>query len=116
MGGIVITDPAHLPRLTGEHKDILPGTPLAVIGVWLQALRYRFNDHPGEPLPWVWSPDLKPDDDEDGQPRDEGGEPRKLMIEAAFNVEKTARNYRPAIYVDRGAITPMKHHVDNFAG
>jgi hypothetical protein len=91
--------------------------PIAVIGLWLSALRYRFNDNPGEPLPWVWSPDLKPDDDENGTPRDEpDGEPRKLMIEAAFNVEKEKRNYRPAIYVDRGPVVPMKHHVDNFAG
>jgi len=116
MGGIVITDPPYAPRLDGEHKDIMPGTPLAVIGVWLEALRYRFKDSVGEPLPWVWDPDLRPADDEDAQPRDEDGSPRKVLIEAAFNVELTKRNYRPAIYVDRGTITPMKHHVDNFVG
>lgn len=116
MGGVVKTSPTNAPRLEGEHQDIAPGTPLAVIGCWLAALRFRFNDNPGEPLPWVWDPDLKPDDDENGEPRSEDGVPRKLLIEAAFNVEKEVRNYRPAIYVDRGAITPMKHHVDNFVG
>lgn len=116
MGGVIVTNPTNQPRLEGEHPDIMPGTPLAVIGCWLAALRYRFNDNPGEPLPWVWDPNLKPNDDEDAQPRSEEGEPRKLLIEAAFNVEKEVRNYRPAIYVDRGAITPMKHHVDNFVG
>lgn len=117
MGGIVLTQPEHSPRLQGEHQDIMPGTPLAVLGVWLAALRYRFNDNQGEPLPWVYNSDLRPEDDENAQPRnEEEGEPRKLLIEAAFHTEKEVRNYRPAIYVDRGTITPMKHHVDNFVG
>jgi hypothetical protein len=118
MGGVVQTNPwfrYKLPRLNGEGVDVCPGTPLALIGLWVSALRYRFNRNPAEPLPWVWDADLRPSDTEDGQPVDLG-EPRKLLIEAAFNVEKSARNYRPAIYVDRGEVSVNKVVIDNMAG
>jgi len=118
MGGVILTDEGYryrLPRLKGEGVDVCPGTPLALVGLWVTALRYRFNRNPAEPLPWVWDPDLRPSDIEDGQPVPEG-EPRKLLIEAAFNVEKSTRNYRPAIYVDRGPVTADKVVLDNLAG
>ena len=115
MAGIVQTGGVGIPRPRVEHPDVAPGTPIALIGLWLQALRYRFNRNPAEPLPWVWDANLRPDEDENEYPIPEG-EPRKLLIEAAFNVAKEQRNYRPAIYVDRGDITPLKTHVDNFVG
>lgn len=118
MGGIIRTDEGYryrLPRLKGEGVDVAPGTPIALIGLWVTALRYRFNRNVAEPLPWVWDENLRPADDEDGVPVPEG-EPRKLLIEAAFNVEKSARNYRPAIYVDRGPVSADKVVVDNMAG
>jgi len=62
----------------------------------------------------VWDPNLRPADNEDGQPLP--GEPRKLLIEAAFNVEKSTRNYRPAVYVDRGPVSADKVILDNMAG
>jgi hypothetical protein len=117
MGGIILTNKGYryrLPRLEGEGVDVCPGTPLALVGLWVTALRYRFNRNPGEPLPWVWDENLRPSDTEDGQPLP--GEPRKLLIEAAFNVEKSTRNYRPAIYVDRGAVSADKVITDNLAG
>jgi len=101
--------------LKSEGVDVCPGTPLALVGLWVTALRYRFNRNPAEPLPWVWDANLRPSDTEDGQPLP-GGEPRKILIEAAFNVEKSSRNYRPAIYVDRGAVSADKVVVDNMAG
>jgi len=116
MGGVILTDKSfryHLPRIKGEGVDVAPGTPLALIGLWVAALRHRFNRNPAEPLPWVWDSNLRPADAEDGTPE---GEPRKLLIEAAFNVEKSARNYRPAIYVDRGDVTADKVVLDNMAG
>lgn len=118
MGGVILTDRGYryrLPRLTNEGVDVAPGTPLAVIGLWVTALRYRFNRNPAEPLPWVWDANLRPSDTEDGVPVPEG-EPRKLLIEAAYNVEKSARNYRPAIYVDRETVTADKVVTDNLAG
>jgi hypothetical protein len=114
MGGIVQTT-RGVTRLIDEHPDVSPGTSIAITGLWLKALRYRFNANPREPLPWVWEPSLRPEDGENEEPLPEG-EPRKLMIEAALNVEKSQRNYRPAIYVGTGDITAGKAAVDNFVG
>ncbi len=123
MGGIINTNRNSssrgpiLPRLEGEQADVFPGSPLAVIGLWVFALRNRFNLHPGEPLPWVWSSDLRPDDAEDGEPLPDGS-PRKMLIESAYNIEKPERNYRPAIYVGRGGnpVRTEKIMLDNKVG
>ena len=122
MGGIVTAGEGtsfhggyNQPRLaTGASPDVSPGSPLAVIGLWVAALRNRFNYNTAEPLPWVWSADLKPSDTESGQPLPD--EPRKLQIESAYVVEKSVRNYRPSIYVDRGAASCQKIMIDNRAG
>jgi hypothetical protein len=128
MGGIIQTNRGYrnnaLPRLTGENPDLMPGSPLAVIGLWVEALRFRFNATPAEPLPWVWMENLRPADDEAGtpllpDPADPHltiGSPRRLLIESAYNIEKAARNYRPALYVERGDVRPIKLSINNFAG
>lgn len=139
MGGLVIeTDQSWryaLPRLKGEAADVAPGTPLAVIGLWMAALQARFSpDNLGanlgvgvegtgkntfedeentEPLPWLWDGSLQPND-ECQDPDAEG--PTKLLIDAAFNTDRSARNYRPAIYVDRGEVVVVKSVIDNKAG
>lgn len=118
MGGIIETNEGlrgQLPRLEGESPNVAPGTPLALIGLWIVALRHRFTSNASEPLPWIWDPNLRPETDEDGFPPPDGS-PRKLFIGAAYDVEKSVRNYRPAIYVDRGDITVPKLVVDNFVG
>lgn len=118
MGGVIRTNigaAGHLPRLEGESPDIAPATPIAVVGLWVMALRARFNYNPSEPLPWVWSPDYTPETTEDGNPLPDG-EPRKIVIESAFNTEKSVRNYRPAIYVNRGEVTPTRSVIDNRVG
>lgn len=115
MGGIVQTGPPGITRLANEHQDVAPATPIAIVGLWLRALQLRFNANEREPLPWVWDASLKPSSAEDEEPLPDG-EPRKLMIEAALNVEKSIRNYRPAIYVGHGEVTPAKISVDNFVG
>lgn len=116
MGGIIQTDIGalghHLTRGRGEAADVFPGSPLAIIGLWVIALRERFALDPAEPLPWVWVENFKPEEDE----AETTDHPRKLLIESAFNVEKSIRNYRPAIYVSRGPATPDKIIVDNRAG
>ena len=118
MAGIIQTDEGlrgKLPRLAGESPNVAPGTPLALIGLWIVALRHRFSSDPNEPLPWIWSPDLKSEAAEDGFPLPDGS-PRKLFIGAAYDVEKSVRNYRPAIYVDRGDITVPKLIIDDHVG
>lgn len=128
MGGIVKTNEGvfhtRLPRLNGENVDIMPGSPLAVVGLWIEALRFRFNANPAEPLPWVWMNNLQPAEDEAETPLQPDptdphkviGSPRRLLIDSAYNIEKAARNYRPALYVGRGAVRPIKHSLNNLAG
>jgi hypothetical protein len=66
-----------------------------------------------EPLPWMWDGSLNPGD-ECANPPEDG--PTHLLIDAAFNTDRSARNYRPAIYVDRGDVTVQKIVIDNKAG
>jgi len=116
MGGIIEVSRGYrnnaLPRLAeGEGADVFPGSPLAVIGLFVFALRARFGDTEYAPLPWVWDDELRPD------PYAED-EPTKIFIESTYNVANPERNYRPAIYVGRGggAVTIDKVTVDNRAG
>lgn len=106
-----------LPRLEGEGSDVFVGSPLAVIGLWLFAIRQRLAFSPETPMPWVWDPSYRPADDQDGNPLPDGS-PRKVVVESAYNTEKAIRNYRPAIYVGRGggSVQPMKAAIDNLAG
>ena len=99
------------PRLDTEHKDVAPGSPLAVVGLWLKALRYRFQttSNDTEPLPWTWGKTLQ-----DCTTNSTGL--TKVLIEAAWNVEKAQRNYRPGIYVEYGRVVPQKVIIDNKAG
>lgn len=122
MGGIRILTESNwrggaLPRLQGENSDVMPGSPLAVIGLWVFALRSRFSYRDDVPLPWVWTQDLTPAVDQDGNPLPDGS-PRKLMVDSTYNVEKSARNYRPAIYVGRGGgnVSADKSSVNNLVG
>jgi hypothetical protein len=122
LGGIIQVNQGdcgtNLPRLAaGEGADVFPGSPLAVIGLWVFALRARFEYSPSNELPWVWDIILRPEDDEDGEPVPDG-EPRKLMIESSYNTKNPVRNYRPAIFVGRGGgqVTANKISVNNKVG
>ena len=116
MGGIIEVNKGYrnnaLPRLAeGEGADVFPGSPLAVIGLFVFVLRARFEDTEGAPLPWVWEDTMRPD------PYAED-EPIKIYIESTYNVANPERNYRPAIYVGRGGgvVAPNKVSVDNRVG
>jgi len=122
MGGIIEVNKGYrgnaLPRLAeGEGSDVFPGSPLAVIGLFVFAVRARFEYTEGAPLPWVWDDELRPFNDEDGDPLPEGS-PRKLFIESTYNVANPDLNYRPAIYIGRGggAVSIAKVSVDNRVG
>jgi len=126
-----------LPLEIGEHKNITVGSPLAVIGLFVLALQHRFSpaaigsdnlvgDSPDlrvpvewedptvpEPLPWIWSGDLKPADECNPS---NAGAPRPIYIGPSFDRNKNIRNYQPAIYVDRGNVTVQKVSNNNFVG
>lgn len=131
MAKCTITDESwryNLPRLTTEHELVAPGTPLALLGLFIHGTRYRFQDAgDGEPIPWYWSEELAPplagtdpcpqeSLPVDPDATDETGR-KPIYIGAGSNIEKSVNNYRPAIYVDlAGDITPDKNSIDNRAG
>lgn len=89
-----LSDP---PRLTPTHRvvpapledqkhQIRPGSALAVIGVFVEAIRLRFRPVDGVVFDWPFDDDIKK---------------TKIAIESAFSEEAEHRNKKPAIYVDR---------------
>lgn len=82
-----VPDPKRQPSPEEEQSPrIRPGSKLAVLGVFVEVLRRRFMlGNVDASCPWVWNKD-----------------PSKatMEIESAFNEDKTAKNKRPAIYVD----------------
>ena len=75
----------NLPAPDGNQPvNVRPGSPMAVVGVFLEVIRKRFT--PESKLPWTWERDVKKS---------------SIAIESAFNEDKDSRNFRPAIYVDR---------------
>ena len=97
-----------LPRLQGEQGELYIGSPMAVIGLFLFALRERLRHTGTGDLPWVWTGDLG----------GESEEPRKVLIDSVYNVKRGTRNYRPAIYVGRGGglLQPLKQKIGNKVG
>lgn len=91
-----------LPRVEGQHPDVFPGSPMALVGVFTEVIRARFRGDNAAGLPWVWREDPTPGPDEDNHPADpEGGVPRVLYVESQYSEHPTARNARPAVLVER---------------
>ena len=61
-------------------------------------------------MPWAWAATLQ--DCLAGATSD----PKPILIDAAYNLERSERNYRPGIYIDRGPVVPMKLTIDNRVG
>lgn len=83
-----VADPANQPQVpdAGQPVNIRPGSRLAVLGVFLHAIRMRFNEAMvGPHFQFRWSPDIKR---------------TRLAIESAFNEDKEHRGFRPAVIVD----------------
>jgi hypothetical protein len=131
-----------LPRSTEESRRVAPGTPLAIVGLFMRAIQERFsynaiggeivgggstgtgeeNPYDGETtedreqLPWVWDNSLRPAAE---CPPVEGNPDlirTKILIDAGFNIHRGTHNYRPAIYVDHGNTVAQKVVVDNRVG
>ena len=90
------SDPSSSPRLPGQQVDVMPASPTAVVALITEILRERFR--PENALPWAYTDGLTPASDETG----DVDAPRKLLIVPAFSEHAEARNFRPAIYVDKG--------------
>jgi hypothetical protein len=108
--GLIHTAPAGHPRIEGQHKDVTPGSPVALLACYQQIIQSRFSVDAG--LPWVYADNLTPTNTETGQP----GAPRKLMVASMYNPAVEKRNYRPAIVVGHGDIQPRQVVIGNVAG
>jgi hypothetical protein len=82
-----VPDPKNQPSPEEtQQASILPGSRLAVLGVFVEIIRRRFAANVvGDDFQWRWDPDIKK---------------TRLAVESAFNEDKTHRNFRPAIYID----------------
>lgn len=100
----------RLPRIAGQQADITVASPLAVVALFTEIVRERFR--PSNGLSWVWNENSTP------QKTEENTEdaPRKILIEPAFNENLEVRNYRPAIYIDKGETAAGKVAIGNFVG
>lgn len=104
------TEPAGTPRLPGQHRDVLPGSPTAILAIFAEIIRERFRPENG--LAWVWDGNPVPKGDAAGT----NTSPRKILIEPAYSESSEVRNFRPAIYVDKGPTQPAKIVLGNLAG
>lgn len=80
--------------------DIYLSTPLTVVGIFVAIIQERFSpETPSDPaLKWNWLPDVKD---------------TEIVIASGFNENIEARNYRPAIWIDRDQTVYGKISVGN---
>lgn len=93
-----------------QQEDVLPGSPLAITAVFTEIVRERFRAE--NQLAWVWTENPTPSSTETNEP----GAARKIVIEPGFNANTEVRNYRPAIFVEKGDTVSGKVAVGNLAG
>ena len=87
------------PHEPQDRTRIAAGSPLAVLGIFLESLRERFNDEAN--LGIVWRPDTQITD---------------IVIETGYNVESESRNAGRALYVTRRNSTPSQVVVSDRVG
>jgi hypothetical protein len=103
-------EPKFFPRMPGQQADVMPASPTAIVAMFTEIVRERFR--PANGLAWAWSESQTPEITEDN----DGYNPRKVLIEPAFSEHAEARNYRPAIYVDKGETVMQSVAINNMAG
>ena len=99
------------PRIDGQHPDVFPGSPLAIIAIFVETIRLRFSQDNGYRLPYYWTLDPAPEAGEDNSET----APRKIQIESQYLQHPDARDFRPAIFVERGDMSFSKIVVGNRA-
>jgi hypothetical protein len=100
----------ELPRIAGQQADIAVGSPLAIVALFTEIVRERFR--PGNGLSWEWNENPTPQATE----ANTEDAPRKIIIEPAFNENTEVKNFRPAIYIDKGETAAGKVALGNFVG
>jgi hypothetical protein len=83
-----------------EHQLILDGSPLALIGLFIEVLRERFAPDNGMPK-YTWYEDVHK---------------TSIIIESAFENGDIKRGDKPAIYIDRDEVVYGKSVIGDRAG
>lgn len=89
------------PKVEGSHDDVLPGSPMAVLGVFVEVLRARYSQDNANRTPYIWRPDSTPTETEEGTE----AEPRTLIIESQYLAHPDVRDMAPGLYVERGMLS-----------
>lgn len=87
------------PRVEDQHPDIFPGSPMALVAVFVNCIQARFSGDNVHDLPYVWS--------EDPQPLPPTGI-TKIYIESQYTDEPDARDRTPSLLVEKGITQPQK--------
>lgn len=98
-----VPDPKTLPSPEDvQVASIRPGSKLAVIGVFVEIIRRRFaRGFAGPDFSWPWDRDTNT---------------TRIEIESAFNEENSAKNKRPAVYVDADDQVNSRTVLGDFVG
>lgn len=88
------------PHTEQNRAIIAAGSPMALVGLFLESIRSRFAE--GNGLPGlVWRDDVQTTD---------------ILIEAGYNTETESRDYGRAVYVNRLNTSPSKLVLGNRGG
>jgi hypothetical protein len=87
------------PREAQDRTKIAAGSPLAVLGIIIEALRERFGPNGNLDIEWR----------EDAQTTD-------ILIEAGYSIETEARNMARALYVNRLNTAPQQIAIGDRVG
>lgn len=87
------------PKEEQDRTRIAAGSPLAVVGIFLESLRELFRESNGQP--YVWREDPSTTD---------------LLIEAGYNVNVEGHNFVRALYVNRLQTAPTQMAVGDRVG
>ena len=115
-----LVQPVRMARAPGQHPDVYPGSPSGLIGVFVALLRTRFTSEFSQgplALPWYWSPDATPTNDDGGPlPCDPPGTSppgRRIAIEKQSQEYPDAKDTRPGLFVGRSVMNYTSQGVTN---
>lgn len=103
--------PPGFPRVEGQASNIFYGSPVAIIGVFVEVVRSRFrgeNDDTG----YRWSPDPTPPTSADGA----ADTPTALYIESEYADNPEGRDTYPAVIVRKGRTVPSSMMIGDRIG
>lgn len=103
--------PPGFPRVAGQDPKIAYGSPVAIVGVFLEVVRSRFRGA-NDDTNYRWSPDPTPPTSADGAP----DAPTAIYIESEYSDNPEGRDVYPAIIVRKGRTVPSSMMIGDRVG